>query len=92
MNKIEMAIDRVGGPARLAAELGVSVQSVYFWRAGKRRLPHEHGASIEKLTHGEVTRKDLWPDSWHRIWPELAANSEQKQPSSLEGQAVDAIS
>ena len=28
-------------------------------------------AQIEKLTNGAVTRKDLRPDDWHEIWPEL---------------------
>ena len=26
---------------------------------------------IEKVTNGQVTRKDLRPDDWHLIWPEL---------------------
>lgn len=28
--------------------------------------------SIEQATNGEVTRKDLRPDDWERIWPELS--------------------
>lgn len=28
--------------------------------------------SIERETHGQVTRKDLRPDDWQSIWPELA--------------------
>jgi DNA-binding transcriptional regulator YdaS (Cro superfamily) len=51
---------------------------VYFWRSGKRGLPHEHGASIERLTGGAVTRKDLWPQDWQRIWPELALPTTQE--------------
>lgn len=90
MNHIGIAIERVGGPVKLAAELGVSVQSVYFWRSGKRGLPFEHGASIERLTDGAVTRKDLWPQDWHRIWPELVTDSEQKQHPALDSQALSA--
>lgn len=92
MNHIEIAIQRSGGPVKLAAELGVSVQSVYFWRSGKRGLPLEHGASIERLTGGAVTRKDLWPDDWQRIWPELesAEFPKQKQPPAVEGPVVSA--
>ncbi len=26
---------------------------------------------IERATNGQVTRKDLRPDDWHLIWPEL---------------------
>lgn len=93
MNHIEIAIQRSGGPVKLAAELGVSVQSVYFWRSGKRGLPLEHGASIERLTGGAVTRKDLWPGDWQRIWPELASatSSQQKQHPALDVQAVGAM-
>lgn len=29
-------------------------------------------AQIELASNGEVTRKDLRPNDWHRIWPELA--------------------
>jgi DNA-binding transcriptional regulator YdaS (Cro superfamily) len=94
MKHIGIAIDKAGGPVKMAAGLGVSVQSVYFWRSGKRGLPIEHGASIERLTDGAVTRKDLWPDSWHRIWPELAtpdAICEQKPAPALDGQALGAM-
>lgn len=28
--------------------------------------------SIERATNGAVTRRDLRPDDWARIWPELA--------------------
>lgn len=38
--------------------------------------------SIERETHGQVTRKDLRPDDWQDIWPELAI-SEQKQSPAL---------
>lgn len=27
--------------------------------------------AIEKETQGEVSRKDLRPEDWHLIWPEL---------------------
>jgi DNA-binding transcriptional regulator YdaS (Cro superfamily) len=32
-------------------------------------------ATIEKESAGLVTRKDLFPKSWHIIWPELQTNS-----------------
>ena len=28
--------------------------------------------AIESVTSGAVTRRDLRPDDWHLIWPELA--------------------
>jgi DNA-binding transcriptional regulator YdaS (Cro superfamily) len=33
---------------------------------------------IERATLGEVSRRDLRPDDWHEIWPELA-DLEEKQ-------------
>jgi DNA-binding transcriptional regulator YdaS (Cro superfamily) len=28
---------------------------------------------IERVTEGHLSRRDLRPDDWHLIWPELAA-------------------
>lgn len=70
--KIREAIDAAGGPPAVAALLGVSVQAVYFWRSGKRRLPPEHCAALEAASGGRVTRRDLRPSDWSRIWPEMA--------------------
>lgn len=74
LSEIARAIEIGGGPARFARDLMVSTQTVCFWRDGKRRLRAEQGAPIEVLTGGKVTRKHIWPLSWRRIWPELAAN------------------
>lgn len=55
----------------MARLLDVTVQAVCFWRDGKRSLPIKHCAAIEQATNGKVTRKDLRPDDWAQIWPEL---------------------
>ena len=34
----------------------------------------ELAVNIERASSGAVTRKDLFPDRWHRMWPELADN------------------
>lgn len=36
-------------------------------------------ALIESASKGAVTRKELRPDDWHRIWPELAKRRPSKQ-------------
>jgi len=41
-------------------------------------VPIEHGAGIEAFTCGAVTRQALFPNDWHRIWPELAAPVTEK--------------
>ena len=75
MNAIQQAIDAAGGPSRMAAALGVTAQAVCFWRDGKRRLPFDHGPAIERLAGGVVTRRQLFPNDWQRVWPELAESA-----------------
>ncbi len=67
---IEKAAQAVGGPAKLAALLGVTVQAVGNWK--DRGIPLERCVAVEDATKGLVTRKDLRPDDWHLYWPELA--------------------
>jgi len=41
-----------------------------------QRMPGEKlCVAIERETNGAVTRKDLRPDDWQEIWPELAQQS-----------------
>ncbi|MAK55443.1 MAG: hypothetical protein CML17_06330 [Pusillimonas sp.] len=58
--------------SELARSLGVSSAVVYQWRVKKRPVPLEYCASIERATDGAVTRRDLRPDDWQEIWPEIA--------------------
>jgi DNA-binding transcriptional regulator YdaS (Cro superfamily) len=71
-----------GGIAELASELGIS--NIYLLQLAARqdgRKPSpELCVQIEKATHGAVTRKELRPDDWRAIWPELAASNESKKP------------
>lgn len=63
--------------AALARDVGVSPTLVYQWRTGRRPIPVEHCAAIERVTGGEVSRRDLRPDDWQRIWPELAGPAQE---------------
>ena len=67
---LERACAEAGGMARLAAAIGQSPQTVWNWRT--RGVPVIHCAAIEQATGGKVTRRDLRPEDWQRIWPELA--------------------
>lgn len=40
---------------------------------GHKNASPEVAAMMELASGGAVTRKDLFPDSWDRIWPELKA-------------------
>lgn len=67
----------------LAQEMDIGIANIYQWMRGLRPVPVERCAVIERLTQGAVTRKDLRPNDWHEIWPELALNeSSQPQPQT----------
>lgn len=76
MNAFAKAVKIVGGPTKMARAIGgVSTQAVCFWRDGKREFPVEYCAVVEELTEGKVTRRDLRPDDWRQIWPELVKDA-----------------
>ena len=65
----------------LAKLIGVkSDVQVRQWQhayAGRKPSPG-YAIAIERATKGAVTRKDLRPDDWHRIWPELVPSKGKK--------------
>lgn len=65
-----------GGQAAFARALGVSSPTVNQWVSGKRRVPVERCAQIEIKSKGKITRKDLRPDDYWLIWPELKKQQE----------------
>ena len=73
MKQLDKAIEIVGGVGKLAAAVGVVQGAVSNWRIRGSVVPPEHCATIEAATNGMVTRRDLRPDDWQKIWPELAA-------------------
>lgn len=69
-----------GSVAELREAIGVkSDAQIRQWQHGyASRLPGPaYCVAIEKATAGAVTRRDLRPDDWHLIWPELAAPSKE---------------
>lgn len=69
---------RHGQKSELARAIGVPAILVSQWSLGQRPVPIARCKAIESATDGAVTCKDLRPDDWHEIWPELA-DSEEKQ-------------
>ena len=67
-------IDLLGKPAKVAKLCGVTVQAVCQWR-NNNAIPAAPlmliAATIEKESHGLVTRKDLFPETYGLIWPEI---------------------
>lgn len=56
----------------LARKIGAHPPDVSDWKNGHRKVPIAYCAAIERASMGKVTRKELRPDDWHLIWPELA--------------------
>lgn len=79
-----------GQKSALAAEMRMPPQLIGQWANGHRPVPIQHCVAIERATNGAVTRRDLRPDDWHLIWPELA-ESEPNPPAAPAPQAPAAI-
>lgn len=88
LHPLDLAAQSVGGREALAGALGVTVAALGNWKA--RGVPVQRCVAIERLTLGVVTRRDLRPDAWQDIWPELA-ESETNPTPALAGQAPAAI-
>ena len=63
----------LGGPTRVSKMVGTSVAAVSMWQNGD--IPHDKlvmlAATLEKESHGLITRKSLFPKNYRLIWPEL---------------------
>lgn len=68
---VDRAARAMGGRDALATVLGVKRSAPGNWKV--RGVPIEHCAAIELACGGVVTRRELRPNDWKRIWPELAA-------------------
>lgn len=73
-------LDKHGEKTKLAIEIGAQAQLVWQWAAGVRVVPIGRCYAIEQATNGVVTRRDLRPNDWQKIWPELAQT--QCQPTT----------
>ncbi|MGB4064225.1 MAG: helix-turn-helix domain-containing protein [Azonexus sp.] len=74
MNAIQKSCEIVGSQKALADFVGVTPGAVNQWMSGLRPVPVERCPAIELSTSGQVTRRDLRPDDWHLIWPELVTD------------------
>ena len=61
-----------GSGVALAGKLGIPASYLSQMAGGERVVTPERASAIERATDGAVTRRDLRPDDWHLIWPELA--------------------
>ena len=70
-------IDLLGGTAKVAKMCKVDNAAVSNWRV--RGIPADRfmflGARIEQESNGLVSRKDLFPNNFWLIWPEMLPKS-----------------
>jgi len=55
----------------IGAKSDAQIRQWQYGYAGRIPSP-AYAVAIERATNGAVTRRDLRPDDWHLIWPELA--------------------
>ncbi len=73
-------LNKIENSNRFSKRIGVPLPSISNWRHKKRPVPIEKALVIESATNGLVTRKELRPNDWQTLWPELAQtqnNSEE---------------
>lgn len=71
MNLSKYLTQQRGRQAALAKAIGAYAPDVSRWADGSRPIPFHFGASIEAATGGVVTRQEMFPDEWKKLWPEL---------------------
>ena len=63
----------LGGCTRVSKMVNVSVPAVSMWQNGD--IPYDKlvilAATLEKESHGLISRKSLFPNTYELIWPEL---------------------
>ena len=69
--KLSEYLSNRGAQSEFAKTIGVSPVLIHQWASELRPVPLERCVPIEQATNGQVTRKDLRPDDWASIWPEL---------------------
>jgi len=62
-----------GEAKKLATAIGVSSSFLSQMASGRSPISPARCVEIEQATNGAVTRRDLRPEDWNRIWPELVS-------------------
>ena len=75
MKLSEYCLNNYGSQKKNADACGIAYTYMSHMVTGRRPVPVEYCAVIEAATNGEVSRRDLRPDDWQTIWPELAESA-----------------
>jgi DNA-binding transcriptional regulator YdaS (Cro superfamily) len=81
--KLDAYLSEVDRAANLARKLAVSPVLISQWRHDARPVPIDRCIEIERATDCAVTRRELRPLDWWRIWPELVTE-DHPAPESRE--------
>ena len=57
----------------LARAIGVAPSFVNQWVKNTRQVPPVYCVAIERLSKGQVSRQELRPNDFWKIWPDLQA-------------------
>ena len=70
--KVAALIDALGGPTAVAHLVSIRAPSVSGWK-DVARIPDDKLIRLAVIAEarGIATRKDLLPDLWRHVWPEL---------------------
>lgn len=61
-----------GRLASLSKAIDAYPSDVSRWADEIRPIPISYGAAIEIATGGAVTRQEMFPNEWQKVWPELS--------------------
>jgi len=69
-------VEFFGGATKVAYALGYSdIRNVAYWTRGERWFTPKHCVTIERLTAGQITRKELRPHDFADHWPDLTPDT-----------------
>jgi DNA-binding transcriptional regulator YdaS (Cro superfamily) len=88
---LQKACDLTGSQAALARILRVTPAYIHQLVKGSRPIPPEKCVAIERATGGAVTRRDLRPDDWQDIWPELVCDCQDVEPNRPLDQSAQTV-
>jgi DNA-binding transcriptional regulator YdaS (Cro superfamily) len=77
MKLLEYLSKERGRQAALAKAIDAHASDISAWAHESRPIPVPFGAPIEIATNREVTRQEMFPDDWMKIWPELLNQSNE---------------
>lgn len=70
--KHDQLIELLGGTTEVAKALGIKPPSVSGWKLS--RIPDDKLIRLAVIaeSRGIASRKELFPDTWQQLWPELS--------------------